>query len=441
MDWENVHSRIAKAKRFPAIGRIESVQGTTIVSRGPKAPVGELCRIEGDGEPIMAEVVGFRAEGRVLLTPYNPLTGIEPGQLVRALGHPLKVPSGSAVLGRVIDGTGNPLDQLGEIPGIRQVVSSRPIPPLLRRPIDRPLVTGIRVIDTLLTLGVGQRVGIFAGAGIGKTTLLRQLLSGVQADVAVVALVGERGREVAEFYQALPKPALARTVIVAATSDMPAIMRLSAVHSANFIAESFRNQGKHVVLVVDSLTRVAMAQREVGLEAGEIPSVRGYTPSVFQLLPRLLERAGLVGMGSVTGVYTVLLDGDDPTDPVGDAVRGILDGNLYLSRALAERHHFPAIDVQKSLSRVMPIIVDEPQRQIASQVRQALSRLERSRDMVDIGAYQSGSDPALDRLLALEPTLWEWMQQPDDVFSDPVSALQSLCDIIEPHSEDGTDGP
>ncbi len=439
MDWENVHSRIAKAKRFPAIGRIESVRGTTVVARGPKVPVGELCWIESHSDPIMAEVVGFESEGRVLLTPYEEPIGLQPGQLVRASGRPRMVPWGPSVLGRVIDGTGRPLDELGEIRGPRRVVDTRPIPPLLRRPIDQPLVTGIRVIDTLLTLGMGQRVGIFAGAGIGKTTLLRQLLSGVQADVAVVALVGERGREVAEFYQSLPKSTLEHTVIVAATSDMPAIMRLSAVHSANFIAEVFRNQGKNVVLVVDSLTRVAMAQREVGLEAGEIPSVRGYTPSVFQLLPRLLERAGCVGSGSVTGIYTVLLDGDDPTDPVGDAVRGILDGNIYLSRALAERHHFPAIDVQKSLSRVMPMIVNEAQLLTASQVRQALSRLERSRDMVDIGAYQSGNDPALDRLLALEPLLWEWMQQSDDAWIEPAGALSALRTLIEPTTEGQAD--
>lgn len=436
MDWENIHSRIAKAKRFPPIGRIESVRGTTVVSRGPKVPVGELCWIECASDPIMAEVVGFEGQGKVLLTPYEEPTGIQPGQLVRAAGRPRTVPWGPSVLGRLIDGTGKPLDQLGAIRGSWRAVASRPIPPLLRRPIDKTLVTGVRVIDTLLTLGMGQRVGVFAGAGIGKTTLLRQLLSGVEADVAVVALVGERGREVAEFYQTLPKAALERTVIVAATSDMPAIMRLAAVHSANFIAEVFRGQGMHVVLVVDSLTRVAMAQREVGLEAGEIPSVRGYTPSVFQLLPRLLERAGCVGTGSVTGIYTVLLDSDDPTDPVGDAVRGILDGNLYLSRALAERHHFPAIDVQKSLSRVMPMIVDDAQRHTASLVRQALSRLERSRDMVDIGAYQSGNDPILDQLLAVEPALLEWMQQPDDAWVEPAVALSALRALIEPEMED-----
>ncbi len=439
MDWEKVHSLIAKAKKFPEIGRIESVRGTTVVSRGPKVPVGELCWIEGGPDPIVAEVVGFEDQGRVLLTPYEALVGLQPGQLVRAMGRRLTVPSGPLVLGRVIDGMGRPLDEWGEIRGTWRVVDPRPIPPLSRRPIDQRLVTGVRVIDTLLTLGKGQRIGIFAGAGIGKTTLLKQLLSGVQADVAVVALVGERGREVAEFYQTLPKAALNRTVIVAATSDMPAIMRLSAVQSANFIAEQFRQQGKHVVLVVDSLTRVAMAQREVGLQAGEIPSVRGYTPSVFQLLPRLLERAGCVGTGSVTALYTVLLDGDDPTEPVGDAVRGILDGNLYLSRQLAERHHFPAIDIKKSLSRVMPMLVDEPQRLTASRVRQALSRLERSRDMVDIGAYQAGNDPALDRLLRLEPVLWEWMQQPDDAWVEPELALRSLRDIIDAIDEDDGD--
>ena len=430
MDWENILSQIAEARKFSSIGRIESIRGTTVVSRGPKGPVGELCWIDQGAARIACEIVGFEAQGRVLLTPYQELLGVQSGQIVRATGHPLDIPGGPQLLGRLIDGMARALDDKPNPPGPRLPVVSEPIAPLLRHPIASPLWTGIRVIDTLLTLGVGQRVGIFAGAGLGKTTLLRQLLRGMQADVAVVALVGERGREVAEFYQSLPPESLDRTVIVAATSDMPAIMRLRAVHSANFIAETFRGQGLNVLLVVDSLTRVAMAQREVGLEAGELPSTRGYTPSVFHLLPRILERAGRVGAGSVTGVYTVLLDGDDATDPIGDAVRGILDGNLYLSRSLAERHQFPAIDVLKSLSRVMPMVVDADRQQLAAATRQILSRLERSRDMVDIGMYQAGGDPELDRCLALEPRLNEWMSQSEETWEEPGTALASLQQIV-----------
>lgn len=439
MDWENILTPIASARKFVAVGRIESVRGTTVVARGPKAPVGELCWIDQGAEQIACEVVGFEGEGRVLLTPYQELMGIQSGQLVRSSGFPLEIVAGRAVLGRVIDGMGNALDGKPKPQGQKQPIASKPIAPLWRHPITAPLWTGIRVIDALLTLGVGQRVGIFAGAGLGKTTLLRQLLSGVGADVAVVALVGERGREVAEFYQSLPPHALARTAIVAATSDMPAIMRLRAVHSANFIAESFRAQGANVVLVVDSLTRVAMAQREVGLEAGEIPSVRGYTPSVFHLLPKLLERAGRVGTGSITGIYTVLLDGDDPTDPIGDAVRGILDGNLYLSRSLAEQHHFPAVDILKSLSRVMPMVVNETRRLVAAKTRQALSRLERSRDMVDVGMYQAGSDPALDELLALEPHLLEWMRQGEEEWVDPKDAFIALSQLMSMDGGESSD--
>ena len=428
---------IPSGRRFPLFGRIESVRGLSVISRGPDSAIGEiLWLLDYRGvRRMMLEVSGFQPGGRLLLTPYGDLTGIRQGMMVEATGRRLKVPVGRGLLGRVVDGTGEPMDGGAPVRARRVEIVPEPIRPLDRQAIDTPLWTGVRVVDGLLTLGRGQRVGIFAGAGVGKTTLLQQMLEGAQADVAVVGLIGERGREISEFYHQLAPQALVKTVVVAATSDSPAIMRLRAMDTTFRIAEWFRSQGLDVMLVVDSLTRVALAQSEVGLESGEIAAVRGFTPSVFHLLPRLLERAGRVGVGTITGIFTVLLDGDDPTDPIGDAVRGILDGNLYLSRHLAERDHFPAVDALKSLSRIMPDIVSSEHQRLAGKVRRILSRLDKNADLVALGAYHPGADPVFDSCLRVEPLLTAWMRQSVDQFEDPDSSLASLESIVSAEPE------
>ncbi len=438
-------------RRFWRYGTIESVRGLSVVSHGPKAPIGEVLWLlertpstsqrsvaglfGSEGAVMALEVAGFLPEGRLLLTPYGELTGIRQGMMVVASGRRLTVPVGRALLGRMVDGMGEPIDGQAAVWARRMEITPEPIRPLARKPIDQPLWTGIRAIDGLLTLGRGQRVGIFAGAGVGKTTLLQQMLSGTAADVAVVGLIGERGREISEFYHQLAPSALARTAIVAATSDSPAILRLRAIDTTFRVAESFRALGLDVMLVVDSLTRVALAQSEVGLQSGEIAAVRGYTPSVFHLLPRILERAGRVGSGTITGIFTVLLDGDDPTDPIGDAVRGILDGNLYLSRSLAERGHFPSIDVLKSLSRVMPEVVGPEHQQLAGKVRRILSRIEKNADIVALGAYHPGTDPVLDACLRVQEPLNQWLTQDVTEFDSVENTVASLEALLALESD------
>ncbi len=431
--------RIPPDRRFWRYGTIESVRGLSVISKGPAAAIGEiLWLVEPDrgraetyapttpGSGMMLEVSGFLPQGRLLLNPYGELTGIRQGMVVVSSGRRLTVPVGRGLLGRVVDGTGTPMDGKPAVWAKHVEITPEPIEPLSRQPIDTPLWTGIQAIDGLLTLGRGQRMGIFAGAGVGKSTLLQQILAGASVDVAVVALIGERGREIAEFYHQLSKDALAKTAIIAQTSDSPAIMRLRAMDTAFRVAESYRSMGLDVILVVDSLTRVALAQSEVGLESGEIAAVRGYTPSVFHLLPRILERAGRVGMGTITGLFTVLLDGDDPTDPIGDAVRGILDGNLYLSRSLSDRGHFPAIDVLKSLSRIMPEIVSPDHLRLAGLVRRILARLDKNADLVSLGAYHPGTDAVLDASLRIEQPLNDWLTQNMNEFRDPGAGLTAL---------------
>lgn len=430
MDLSERIRSIPHSFRVVPFGRVEVARGLTVIARGPDAPIGQLCWIDVEPRPIPAEVVGFLPDNRTVLTPYQEIGGLRPGTLVRSSRHELAVPVGSSLRGRVLDGMGEPLDGFSKPSGCRVPIRTEPINPLSRRPVSVPLWTGIRVIDGLMTLGRGQRVGVFSGAGLGKTTLIRNLLAHVAADVSVVALVGERGREIADFYQNLNDQARAKTVLVVATSDSPAIMRCRAMDTALRIAEQFREDGLDVLLVVDSLTRVAMAQSEIGMQGGEVAAVRGYTPSVFHLLPRILERAGHVGQGSITGLYTVLLDADDPADPIGDAVRGLLDGHVYLSRRLAETNFFPAIDVVKSLSRLMPDLVTEDHWALQGEVRAVLSLLERSRDMVELGAYQPGTNPLLDRALALEPDLNRWLSQNGEP-SRVDDALEDLRVLIQ----------
>ena len=370
------------------------------------------------GVPVPAEVVGLN-DGRVLLMPYDDLQDVEIGSEVSATGQKAHVHAGRHLLGRVLDGVGMPLDgrPLAR-DGVRCPLYPPPLNPLARGPVGEVLETGIRAIDTLLSLARGQRIGIFAGSGVGKSTLLGMLVQHVRADVFVVALVGERGREVKDFVdRALTPTARARTVVVAATSDQPALIRRRAAYLATAIAEHFRDQGLHVCLTMDSLTRVAMAQREIGLASGELPTARGYTPSVFSLLPRLLERGGVRAQGgSLTALYTVLVEGDDVDDPIADSVRAILDGHIVLSREIAHRGRFPAIDVTRSVSRLAATVSSTQEHRSASDALELLALYESSRDLIEVGAYRAGGNRALDRAVRLIPAVEKLLAQKPEEF-------------------------
>ena len=379
-------------------GRVVQVVGLVAESQGPDVRVGDLCHIcfrDGSHE-LDAEVVGFR-EDRVLLMPLGNLQEVGPGCDVVSTNHPLEV-VGDALLGRVLDGLGHPIDDKGPIAATDfYPLYATPPHPLKRKMVDTPLSVGVRVIDGMLTLGKGQRIGIFAGSGVGKSTLLGMMARYTTADVNVISLVGERGREVREFIERdLGPEGLARSVLVIATSDQPALIRLKSAMTATAIAEYFRDQGKDVLLMMDTVTRVARAQREIGLAIGEPPATRGYTPSVFEMLPRLLERAGAGERGSITGIYTVLVDGDDMNEPVADTVRGILDGHVVLSRRIASRNFYPAVSVLESVSRVMPVLVSREHLDAAGRVRDLLATYAESEDLVNIGAYKPGSNPRID---------------------------------------------
>ena len=380
-------------------GKVNQVVGLVIETNGPPVSIGEFCRIDGaDGRsPVYAEVVGFR-ENRVLLMPLGDMEGVSPGSRVTATDEPFAVRVGDELLGRVLNGLGVPIDGKGELwSSQKRPVSSAPPDPLARQRIGEPLGTGIRAIDTLITCGKGQRVGIFAGSGVGKSVLLGSLARHADADVNVIALVGERGREVREFLERdLGPEGLARSVVVVATSDKPALVRIKGAQVATAIAEYFRDQGKNVMLMMDSVTRVAMAQREVGLAIGEPPTTRGYTPSTFALLPRLLERAGMGVEGSITGLYTVLVEGDDMDEPVADAVRAILDGHIVLSRRLQAQGHYPAIDVLESVSRVMVDVVSPDHLDRANGVKETLVTYREAEDLINVGAYQRGNNARID---------------------------------------------
>lgn len=380
-------------------GKVTQVIGLTVESQGPDASIGDLCYIypTKTSKPLKAEVVGFR-ENKVILMPLGDLHAISPGCDVVGTGKPLTVQVGSELLGKVLDGLGNPLDG-SFLPSRMPNYSTHNSPnnPLARPRVSKPLGTGVRVIDGLLTVGEGQRVGIFAGSGVGKSTLLGMIARNTTADVNVIALIGERGREVLEFIEKdLGPEGLARSVVIVATSDQPALIRMKGAMIATSIAEYFRDRGLNVMLMMDSVTRYAMAMREVGLAIGEPPATRGYTPSVFAALPKLLERAGTGKKGSITAFYTVLVDGDDMNEPIADAVRGILDGHIVLSRALAHKGHYPAIDVLSSVSRVMNEIVTLEQLDAANELKRLLAIYRDSEDLINIGAYQQGSNQNID---------------------------------------------
>jgi flagellum-specific ATP synthase len=409
-------------------GKVSRVVGIMVEAYARSAAIGDFCSIESPRGLVPAEVVGF-ADERALLMPLGEMRGIAAGAKVVRRGCTSRVAVGDELLGRVLDGFGRPLDgRPVPIPSTERDLYARPLAPLERAPIDTPLYLGLRVIDGVLTCGRGQRMGIMAGPGVGKTVLLSMVAQRAACDVLVMALVGERGREVGSFVRAFRKtPAFGRTTVVAATSDRPPLERLRASLLATAIAEHFRDQGRSVLLVMDSLTRVAMAQREVGLAVGEPPTSKGYTPSVFAMLPALLERAGASAAGgSITGIYTVLMEGDDFADPIADAATAILDGQIVLSRRLAGMGHYPAVDVLKSVSRVMPEVADARHQGSAHRVREMISLLTESEDLVNIGAYQPGKNPPLDRALARKSQLMEFLRQQADEVTPPGETLRRL---------------
>ena len=427
---EALKARLAATPALHATGRVLAVTGLSLRFTMPGVRVGDVVRVLRRGEPLACEVVGFD-RGEAVGMPLGVLSGVGPDDEVEATGGGFLVRASDALLGRVVDGLGRPLDGRGAIEGGELVPVDRdPEAALARRPVSRPLATGVRVLDGLLTLGEGQRVGLFAGSGVGKSTLLGAIARGTEADVVVVALVGERGREVGEFLEhALGAAGLARSVVVVATSDVAALERLRAAQVATAYAEHFRDQGKSVMLLVDSVTRFARAQREVGLAAGEPPARRGYPPSVFAMLPRLLERSGQGSRGSITAIYTVLVEGGDMDEPIADEVRGILDGHVVLDRTIAARGRYPAVDPTVSLSRVMDAVVGPEHREAARKLRALVAHYEAKRDLVMLGAYAKGSDAKLDEALARMPKIEQFLaQSPQDRVSmdDTVALLKHV---------------
>ena len=412
--FQDTIKRVRQAETIGHTGKIENIVGMSIEASGGRAAVGDICRIYSgeSGGQIPAEVVGFKND-RMLLMPYAEMTGISSGNFVRNTGRQLQLKVGPFLKGRIINALGQPIDDKGPFEGGEYYyLGSGYINPLTRPPIRARMEFGVKAIDGLLTIGKGQRMGIFAGSGVGKSTLMGMIAKNVKADINVIALVGERGREVLEFVEKdLGEEGMARSVLVVATSDQPAMLRKKCPTVATGIAEYFRDQGLDVLLMMDSLTRFAMAQREVGLAVGEPPVARGYTPSIYAELPKLLERSGNFQRGSITGIYTVLVEGDDTNEPIADTVRGILDGHIVLTRSLAAANHYPAIDIGASISRLMVEIVDESHRQMASRLRDILSTYNQNADLVSIGAYKAGTNPKLDFALTKIDKINEFLMQ------------------------------
>ena len=426
---------IADAEPVRVHGRVVEVIGLLIESSGPAASVGDVCTIEHNGKIVgRAEVVGFRRE-RTLLMPLGPIEGIHPGHVVVGTKRPLMVDVGPALLGRVLDGLGSPLDDKGGI----AAESSRPIfsripNPMTRNRISAPFKTGIRAIDSLITIGKGQRMGIFAGSGVGKSVLMGMMARNCRSDVNVIALIGERGREVREFIERdLGEEGLKRSIVIVATSDQPALIRIKGAQLAASIAEYFRDAGLDVLFMCDSVTRLAMAQREVGLAIGEPPATKGYTPSVFAMLPVFLERAGNSNNGSITGLYTVLVDGDDMDEPIADAARSILDGHIVLSRALAHMNHYPAIDVLSSISRCMPEVISKEHAALAGGLKNLLAAYKENEDLIQIGAYVGGTSKRVDNAIKIHEPVNLFLRQARDEaspFEESVMKLEAIAKIV-----------
>jgi len=402
ISYDMYAERIDRSRTVKHYGKVSQVVGLVVESRGPTVSIGRMCNIENhdDGTVIKAEVVGFR-DNKILLMPYGSINGITPGAIVTSTAEQLRIPVGKELIGRILGGLGQPLDSKGPVTStVTRPVNGKPIPVLKRARITKPLHTGIKVIDTMTAVGQGQRMGIFAGSGIGKSIMLGMMARGSSADVNVIALVGERGREVREFIERdLGPEGLKKSVVVAVSSDQPALIRIKGAMVATTIAEYFREQGMNVMLLMDSVTRIAMAQREIGLATGEPPATKGYTPSVYAFLPKLLERAGNTNKGSMTGFYTVLVEGDDMNEPISDAVRSILDGHVSLSRRLASLNQYPAVDCLSSISRLMVDVSTEEEIQLAAKTRELIAIYRESEDLINIGAYVKGSNPKIDRAI------------------------------------------
>lgn len=432
-DFEKAINLVENCTTIKASGKVVRVVGLTIESEGPMVHLGEHCFIKvlSTNTKIDAEVVGFNND-RVLLMPLGEMKGIGHGCEVIPSGRRLSIPVGESLLGRVLDGLGNPLDKKGPIEMEKYVTIDNEAPdPLDRKNIREILNVGVKSIDSCLTVGKGQRVGIFAGSGVGKSTLLGMISRNSSAQINVIGLIGERGREVNEFLENdLGEEGMRNTVVVVATSDKPALVRLKGASVATAIAEYFRDKGYSVMLMMDSLTRYAMAQREIGLAVGEPPATRGYTPSVFAELPKLLERTGTSSKGSITGLYTVLVDGDDMNDPIADAVRGILDGHIVLSRELATKNHYPAVDVLQSISRVMPNIVSEEHLFFSRKIREVLAIYKEAEDLINIGAYKEGSNSKIDYSISKIKEVEDLLKQDMNEVSNLNSTFESMVEIF-----------
>lgn len=433
VDFKAYIKKMENAEPLRVYGKVVEITGIIIKAVGLKVSIGDACKIfTNSGEGIDAEVVGFR-DGVTLLMPYGDLTKISSGSRVYPLGIKASINVGENLIGRVIDGNGNPIDGKGPIKGVTYPIMGMQINPLSRQRIMEPLDLGIRAINGLLTCGKGQRIGIMAGTGVGKSVLLGMISRFTEANVNVIGLIGERGREVKEFIERdLGEEGIKRSVVVVATSEQPPLVKLRGAFIATAIAEYFREQGRDVLLLMDSLTRVAMAQREIGLAIGEPPTTKGYTPSVFAMLSKLLERVGTSqDRGSITGLYTVLVEGDDLADPVADAAMSILDGHIVLSRELAMEGHYPAIDILRSVSRVMPDIIDEKHKEYASRFIDILATYKKYEDMIVIGAYKTGTNPKVDFAIKMIDNLKTYLRQGMNEKRDFIDSLQGLYFLLD----------
>lgn len=434
LPFEEYGQIIKRKKYYTTLGKVTQVIGLIIQVEGLETFIGEVCKVyiksSGPEKTVLTEVVGFK-DTTVLLMPLDDIKGIGPGCLVKPTGRSLKVNISEELLGKTVDGLGRPVDKNGLIKGEAYDIDREPPSPFERRRIEKVMSTGVKAIDGLLTCGEGQRIGIFAGSGVGKSTLLGMLARHCDADVNVIGLIGERGREVIEFIEnSLGEEGYKKSVVVCATSDQPPLVRLKGAFVATAIAEYFRDQGKKVMLLMDSVTRFAMAQREIGLATGEPPTTRGYTPSVFALLPKLLERSGMSKEGSITAFYTVLVEGDDMNEPIADATRGILDGHIVLSRKIAAKNHFPAIDIKNSVSRIMKEIVDDKHYELAGEVKENLAIYTESEDLISVGAYIKGKNLALDKAVELNGPISNFLRQEVDEKYSYEETLELLENIM-----------
>lgn len=431
--FQSYEKTIMKKNHYVKMGKVTQVIGLIIQVEGLQSFIGEVCEIiiKSSDKSVLSEVVGFK-DDLVLLMPLDDLQGIGPGCLVRPTGKSLKIRISPNLLGCTLDGLGRPIDKSMDIDGQLYDVDRTPPNPFERRKIEEVMSTGVKAVDGILTCGEGQRIGIFAGSGVGKSTLLGMIARYCDADVNVIALIGERGREVLEFIEKdLGPDGYKKSVVVCATSDQPPLVRLKGAFVATAIAEYFRDQGKKVMLMMDSVTRFAMAQREIGLATGEPPTTKGYTPSVFAMLPKLLERSGMSSTGSITAFYTVLVEGDDMNEPIADSVRGILDGHIVLSRAIAAKNHFPAIDIQNSISRIMKEIVDEDHYKYAGQLKENLAVYGESEDLINVGAYIPGSNLKIDKAIELNGPINDFLRQNVNDKSSYEETVDMLKELME----------